>query len=193
MEGILFWIFSVQSVLGGIMTITVNNPVYSALYLIYTFMNASGILFLLGLEFIGIIFLIVYIGAVAILFLFVVMMLNIRVIDLNENITRFLPISLTMGLIFIYESVVVLKKYSNIDELGSDWEDWTLWMVSYTNVERIGQVLYTEYSSWLLIASMILLVAMIGAIVLGIDRQKKIRRQDMYSQMESKWSSSFYN
>lgn len=115
----LFIIFSILCLLSGGLTIIVNNPVYSVLYLIFAFVNASAMIFLLGVEFLAIIFIVVYVGAVAILFLFVVMMLNIRLIDLNENLTKFIPISLIIGGIFLVQATQILSTFSNTDFLSA--------------------------------------------------------------------------
>jgi NADH-quinone oxidoreductase subunit J len=113
----IFGIFSGLCLLSAIMTIIATNPVHSVFYLIFAFVNASALFFLLGVEFLAVIFLIVYVGAVAILFLFVVMMLNIKLVESTESSTRFLPLTLIIGLIFLLQTSLLLDNLSNTNLL----------------------------------------------------------------------------
>ena len=181
----LFIIFSTLMMLGTIMVISSPNPVHSVLYLVFVFCNAAGLFILLSTEFLAIIFMIVYVGAIAILFLFVIMMLNIRIVELNENLLRYLPLGGFIGIIFLLEILLVIEK-----ELGSeipanlayDYINWDKHIVDFTNIEQIGQLLYTNYFFAFIIAGLILLVAMIGAIVLTLHSQSTVKRQDNFKQ-----------
>ena len=185
------------------MTIATSNPVHSVFYLIFTFVNVSALFFLLGVEFLAVIFLIVYVGAVSILFLFVVMMLNIKLVEWTESLTRFVPITLVIGLIFLSQATTLLDSFSNTNLLatpldtpiataeGNLWlsvqfVDWVRSFINFTNAEILGQFLYTDFSYLFLLSSMVLLVAMIGAIILSLDHHRKIKRQDLYSQISTK-------
>lgn len=197
-------IFAILSVISAAMTIATSNPVHSVFYLIFAFLNASALFFLLGVEFLAVIFLIVYVGAVSILFLFVVMMLNIKLVEWTESLTRFVPITLVIGLIFLSQATTLLDSFSNTNLLtttnsletsstGTDnlwlsvpFIDWVRSFINFTNAEILGQFLYTDFSFLFLLSSMILLVAMIGAIILSLDHHRQIRRQDLYSQISTK-------
>lgn len=196
MELNLFLIFAILSIISAAMTIAASNPVHSVFYLIFTFVNVSALFFLLGVEFLAVIFLIVYVGAVSILFLFVVMMLNIKLVEWTESLTRFVPITLVIGLIFLSQATTVLDSFSNTNLLSttstsSSWltiefVDWVRSFINFTNAEILGQFLYTDFSYLFLLSSMILLVAMIGAIILSLDHHRQIKRQDLYSQISTK-------
>lgn len=181
----LFLIFSTLMMLGTIMVISSPNPVHSVLYLVFVFCNAAGLFILLNTEFLAIIFMIVYVGAIAILFLFVIMMLNIRIVELNENLLRYLPLGGFIGIIFLLEILLVIEK-----ELGSEipanlayeYIEWDKHIVDFTNIEQIGHVLYTNYFVAFIVAGLILLVAMIGAIVLTLHSQSTVKKQDNFKQ-----------
>lgn len=198
-------IFAILSVISAAMTIATSNPVHSVFYLIFTFVNVSALFFLLGVEFLAVIFLIVYVGAVSILFLFVVMMLNIKLVEWTESLTRFVPITLVIGLIFLSQATTLLDSFSNTNLLtttnsletptavaeGNLWLtvqfiDWVRSFINFTNAEVLGQFLYTDFSYLFLLSSMVLLVAMIGAIILSLDHHRQIKRQDLYSQISTK-------
>lgn len=212
MELNLFLIFAILSVISAAMTIAASNPVHSVFYLIFTFVNVSALFFLLGVEFLAVIFLIVYVGAVSILFLFVVMMLNIKLVEWTESLTRFVPITLIIGLIFLSQATTLLDSFSNTNllsttdspelstaEAGSylwltiQFVDWVRSFINFTNAEILGQFLYTDFSYLFLLSSMILLVAMIGAIILSLDHHRQIKRQDLYSQISTKSTISLVN
>ena len=203
---IYIWlIFATLSIISAAMTIATSNPVHSVFYLIFTFVNVSALFFLLGVEFLAVIFLIVYVGAVSILFLFVVMMLNIKLVEWTESLTRFVPVTLIIGLIFLSQATTLLDNFSNTNLLitesnstpaaiaeGNLWlsnislVDWVRSFINYTNAEILGQFLYTDFSYLFLLSSMVLLVAMIGAIILSLDHHRQIKRQDLYSQISTK-------
>ncbi len=190
----LFYFFSSLALLSGVMVIQSRNPVHSVLFLILVFFNAAGLLILLGLDFFAMIFLVVYVGAIAVLFLFVVMMLNIKLAEINEKKLRYLPIGGVLGILFLFEILLIvdndlipLVNYSkDISLLTSvkslDFLNWSTKIETVTNIEAIGQIIYTYYFSFFLIASIILLVAMIGAIVLTMQKGVHIKRQQVFLQ-----------
>ena len=147
-ESILFYLFSGIALIASIMVINSKNPVHSVLYLILVFCNSAGLFILLGVEFLAITFIIVYVGAIAILFLFVVMMLNIKLVELNENMLRYLPIGALIGVIFLFEIFLVLE--NNLISLNYNLDPniinnvWDNKVTSYTNIELIGNILYTN-------------------------------------------------
>lgn len=181
----LFMIFSILMIVGSVMVISVPNPIHSVLYLVFVFCNAAGLFILLNTEFLAVIFMIVYVGAIAILFLFVIMMLNIRIVELNENLLRYLPLGGVMGLIFLLEILLVIEKelgYEIPHGLSYEYIEWDKHIVDFTNIEQIGLVLYTNYFYAFMLASLILLVAMIGAIVLTLYSQSTVKKQDNFKQ-----------
>jgi len=251
-ESSLFYLFSTLCILSGIMVIRSKNPVHSVLFLILVFCNASGLLILLGLDFFAMVFLVVYVGAIAVLFLFVVMMLNIKLVEINENILRYLPIGGLIGLIFLFEIFLIIdsdlipilgfpKKFSTdfflssglfnaflvslfsircifnfqedilltvlafkldldrflmesslffeevvqIHQQISDpffFTQWSNLVNASSNIESIGVLIYTYYFYFFLLASLILLVSMIGAIVLTMHRGVEVKRQEIFEQ-----------
>ena len=225
---VLFYLFSALSLISGVMVITARNPVHSVLFLILVFCNAAGLLILLELDFFAMIFLVVYVGAIAVLFLFVVMMLNIKLSEVNENILRYLPIGGLIGILFLFEILIIVdndfipvlafeNSTSGISALEvfvykirgilsaspaeysqdllnliaptldswnplSEYVEWTTKIESVTNIESLGQILYTYYFYYFIVSSFILLIAMIGAIVLTMHKGVFVRRQEVYEQ-----------
>ena len=187
----LFYLFSSLTLLSGIMVIQARNPVHSVLFLILVFFNAAGLLVLLGLDFFAMIFLVV--GAIAVLFLFVVMMLNIKLAEINEKRLRYLPIGGLLGLLFLFEILLIVDNdlipllfYDNIQAFAEYRElnfiDWSNTIHTVTNIQAIGNILYTYYFYYFLLSSIILLVAMIGAIVLTMQKGIRIKRQQVFLQ-----------
>lgn len=179
--------------LSGIMVIQARNPVHSVLFLILVFFNAAGLLVLLNLDFFAMIFLVVYVGAIAVLFLFVVMMLNIKLAEINEKRLRYLPIGGLLGLLFLFEVLVIVDNdlipllfYQNseafLEYRHLHFTDWAMNIHTVPNIKALGNVLYTYYFSYFLLASIILLVAMIGAIVLTMQKGLRIKRQQVFLQ-----------
>lgn len=189
----LFYLFSSLALISGVMVIQARNPVHSVLFLILVFFNSAGLLILLGLDFFAMIFLVVYVGAIAVLFLFVVMMLNIKLAEINEKKLRYLPIGGLLGLLFLFEiflivdndliPLLILKNPQLLKDLtAGDFIEWSTFTTTVTNIEAIGQSLYTYYFYFFLLASLILLVAMIGAIVLTMHKGVHIKRQQIFEQ-----------
>jgi|TARA_B110000967_G_scaffold208398_1_gene260439 NADH:ubiquinone oxidoreductase subunit 6 (subunit J) len=253
MLSVLFYVFACFALLSGVMVIRAKNPVYSVLFLILVFCNVSGLLLLLNLDFFAMVFLVVYVGAIAVLFLFVVMMLNVKLAEINDNILRYLPIGGVFGLLFLGEIILLLEQdlvpvifyqtqlalplaeqwfmfgifillsfYNffwlvmsqpwNIFSAMSQWNiqwlqlkercqsyetlmrsdasslnalEYVVWpqtMDQTTTISTIGHVVYTYYLIFFLCASIILLIAMIGSIVLTMHKGVFVKRQDVFEQ-----------
>ena len=171
------------------MVIRAKNPVHSVLFLILVFCNSAALLVLLGLDFFAMILLVVYVGAIAVLFLFVVMMLNIKIAEIHENVLRYLPVGGIIGLIFLVEIFLIVDNdYLPLFEpviMNTNFFTYTAYaskIQSWTNIESVGNLLYTTYFLLFLVSSLILLVAMIGAIVLTMHKTAKVKRQDVFQQ-----------
>jgi NADH:ubiquinone oxidoreductase subunit 6 (subunit J) len=191
----LFYLFSSLTLISGALVIQARNPVHSVLFLILVFFNASGLLVLLGLDFFALIFLVVYVGAIAVLFLFVVMMLNIRVAEISERRLRYLPVGGVLGVLFLFEICILIDNdlipllYYNIEDTSLlqnyndlSFIDWRTYLSTSHTIEALGNLIYTYYFYFFLVASLILLVAMIGAIVLTMQKGIRIKRQQVFLQ-----------
>ena len=179
-----FYVFASVTVASAFMVITSRNPVYSVLFLILAFFNSAGLFLLLGAEFLAMILVIVYVGAVAVLFLFVVMMLDIDFAELKEGFTQYLPIGALIGLVFVIELVLVVGAWSLGDlQVAPAASPIPLEGSGVTNTEALGRVLFTKYVFYLEAAGVLLLVAMIGAIVLTLRAREGVRRQSPAEQI----------
>jgi len=172
LEAIAFYFFSAVLLFSAVAVIGSRNPVHSVLFLILSFFNAAGLFVLLGAEFLGMILVVVYVGAVAVLFLFVVMMLDIDFAELKRGALQYLPFGALIGLVLAAELVIA----------GSAWKvkaavPLAKGAPALSNTEALGQVLYTDYVYYFQIAGLVLLVAMIGAIVLTLRSRPGVRRQ----------------
>ena len=186
----LYKLFSILTILSSIMLILTINPVHAVLYLIITFINAAILFLFLGLEFISIIILIVYIGAVAILFLFVVMMLNIKLIEIQENLIRFIPISIIVSLLFFFEIYTILSNIVEYHDRFFLLEKWDNYIFFFTNIYKLAQIFFAHFYFEFLISGLILLIAMIGAIVLCINKNNLFKKQDLYSQINTQMDTA---
>jgi NADH-ubiquinone oxidoreductase chain 6 len=192
----LFSLFSSIALVSALMVIRAKNPVHSVLFLILVFCNTSGLLVLLGLDFFAMILLVVYVGAIAVLFLFVVMMLNIKIAEIHENVLRYLPVGGIIGLIFLLEVFLIVDNdYIPIlpSKFSTNYITYTAYagkIQSWTNIESIGNLLYTTYFLLFLVSSLILLVAMIGAIVLTMHKTTRVKRQDVFEQNATDFKST---
>jgi NADH-quinone oxidoreductase subunit J len=177
---LFFYLFSALLIGAAFMVISARNPVHSVLFLIVAFFNSAGLFILLGAEFLAMILVIVYVGAVAVLFLFVVMMLDVDFAELKQGFLQYLPVGATLGLVVLIEIALVV---------GS----WTIGPVSLenvatpmppgmTNTMALGRVLYTQYVYLFQAAGLILLTAMVGAIVLTLRHKPGVKRQDIAKQ-----------
>ena len=183
---ITFYLFSAILLLSSLMVISTKNPVHSVLFLILAFLNAAGIFVILHAEFLAMILIIVYVGAVAVLFLFVVMMLDFKTSLEKDNILQYMPIGLLIGLVFIAELVIVLINtrldLSNIQILSNPLDNFS----DQSNTEAIGSILYTNYVLYFQLSGVILLVAMIGSIVLTLRDREGVKRQIVSEQVDRK-------
>ena len=169
-ESLFFYIFAGVTCLAGLMVISSRNPVHSVLFLILAFFNSAGLFVLLGAEFLAMLLVVVYVGAVAVLFLFVVMMLDINFAELREGFQRYMPLGLGVGGILLTE---ILFVFFNREEMPENMK-----LVSeVSNTRALGRVLYTDYIYLFQVAGLILLVAMIGAITLTLRRRENVRKQ----------------
>ena len=175
-----FYLFAGILVLSSILVITAKNPVHSVLFLILAFFNSAGLFILLGAEFVGMIMVIVYVGAVAVLFLFVVMMLDISFADLRKGAMQYVPFGLIIGAVLLFEFIAVFGSWQLTDQklenLGSPTPE------GVTNTEALGRLIYTDYILAFQGAGLILFVAMVGAIVLTHRRRPGVRRQSVAEQ-----------
>lgn len=174
---LFFYLFSAVLVGSAVMVIASRNPVHSVLFLILAFVNASGLFILLGAEFLAMILVVVYVGAVAVLFLFVIMMLDVDFAELREGFLEYLPVGLLVGAIFLAELLLVAGGWVINPTVAKSITAPIPGNVS--NTEAIGLVLYTTYIHYFQIAALVLLVAMIGAIVLTLRHKTNVKRQNI--------------
>jgi len=176
-----FYLFAGLCVASAFMVIAAKNPVHSVLYLILAFVNASGLFVMMGAEFLAMILIVVYVGAVAVLFLFVVMMLDVDFAELKQGSLQYLPIGLLIGGIFLAELFLVVGAW--VIGPGVPQAITSPIPATMSNTEAIGLVLYTKYIYFFEAAGMILLVAMVGAIVLTLQHRVRVRRQIVAEQV----------
>ena len=188
---LFFYLFSFIMIASAFMVILSRNPVHSVLFLILCFFNSAGIFLILGAEFLAFILVIVYVGAVAVLFLFVVMMLDVEFKSISSTVISYLPIGMTIGVIVLAELMLVLftwkRDYSVTENLSLTTD------TQYSNTEIIGLVLYTDHILFFQLAGLILLASMIGAIVLTVNHRPSAKRQDIKKQVERDAESSIKN
>src|SRR5262245_50554559 len=180
-QALAFYLFAAVAVASGVMVIGARNPVHSVLFLILAFFNSAGLFVLLGAECLAMSLVVVYVGAVAVLFLFVVMMLDINFVALREGFLRYLPIGALIGLILLAELVLVFGAWAvapSAPQLAIAPME-----TGVTNAQALGRVLYTKYFYLFQTAGLILLVAMIGAIVLTLRQREGVRRQSIVAQV----------
>jgi NADH-quinone oxidoreductase subunit J len=176
-----FYLFAGLCVASAFMVIAAKNPVHSVLYLILAFVNASGLFVMMGAEFLAMILIVVYVGAVAVLFLFVVMMLDVDFAELRQGALQYLPMGLLIGGIFLAELFLVVGAW--VIKPGIQQTIVAPIPKAVSNTEAIGLVLYTQYVHFFQAAGMILLVAMIGAIMLTLRHKERVRRQNVADQV----------
>jgi len=181
-QAICFYVFAAIAVASGVMVIAARNPVHSVLFLILAFFNAAGLFVLMGAEFLAMILVIVYVGAVAVLFLFVVMMLDIDFARLRSGVVRYLPLGATVGIILAVELVLMFAAWVFAPEVGQALAAPAPGP-HVTNTAALGDLLYTKYVYAFQAAGLILLTAMIGAIVLTLRHKPDVRRQKIAAQV----------
>lgn len=181
-QAIAFYLFAGILVLSALMVISARNPVHSVLFLILAFFNAAGLFVMLGAEFIGMILVIVYVGAVAVLFLFVVMMLDINFKDLRKGAMQYVPVGLLIGSILLFELVTLYGVWVTVPNVSANLDVPMSDFAGVENTKALGMVLYTDYVFAFEVSGLILFVAMIGAIVLTHRTRPDVRRQKVSSQ-----------
>lgn len=174
---IAFWMIAAIIVFSAMFVIAARNPVHSVLWLILTFFSAAGLLVLIGAEFLAMLLIVVYVGAVAVLFLFVVMMLDVDFVELKQGTLRYWPFALTVGVILLAE--LALVAFSGGAPAAGDMNASPN---APTNAEAIGRVMYTDYLLLFQLSGIVLLIAMVGAIVLTLRHRPHIKRQDIAKQ-----------
>ncbi len=183
LQALAFYVFAFVAMASATMVVVSRNPVYSVLFLILAFFNAAALFVLIGAEFIAMILVIVYVGAVAVLFLFVVMMLDINLTELREGFLKYLPVGAMIGIVLLLEILlglgVIGSNATTLAGLGKAGSP----VVAIDNTRAIGRVLYTQYFYLFQVAGVVLLVAMIGAIVLTLRTRPGIRRQRIGEQL----------
>ncbi len=178
---LFFYLFASVAVASAVMVIASRNPVHSVLFLILCFFNAAGLFILMGAEFLAMILVVVYVGAVAVLFLFVVMMLDVDFVELRQGMLNYLPVGATIGLIVLVELALVVGSWAvSPDTIAAAAAPAAS---GITNTEALGQILYTKYVYYFEASGLILLVAMIGAIVLTLRHKVGVKRQDVSAQV----------
>ena len=175
-QALAFYLFAAVTVAAAFMVIVARNPVHSVLFLILTFFNAAGLFVLIGAEFLAMILVVVYVGAVAVLFLFVVMMLDIDFVELRQGFLQYVPIGAVIGLILMAELILVIGANGAVDGAAGNVLSSSFPVVSdVSNADALGRLIYTEFAYLFEAAGMVLLVAMIGAIVLTLRQRPGVR------------------
>ena len=183
LQGITFYIFATIAVAGGVMVVAARNPVHSVLFLILTFFTTAALFVLIGAEFLAMVLVVVYVGAVAVLFLFVVMMLDINFVEMREGFLQYMPIGMLVGIIFLAELLMVLGTASISPEVLATGTEPIPNLTQRQNTAAIGDVIYTKYIYAFQSAGMILLTAMVGAIVLTLRQRPGVRKQKVADQL----------
>ena len=181
LSSLFFYLFSAVTIAASVMVIGARNPVHSVLFLILAFFNTAGLFVLLGAEFLAMILVIVYVGAVAVLFLFVVMMLDVDFVELRQGFLSYLPVGGLVGFVLLAELLVVFSGWAFAPHTATH----VVVPISgaMTNTAALGDVLYTRYIFFFQAAGMVLLVAMVGAIVLTLRHKPNVRRQSIADQV----------
>ncbi|MBV7393505.1 NADH-quinone oxidoreductase subunit J [Mameliella sediminis] len=176
-----FYLFALGAIAGGLFTVVSRNPVHSVLWLILAFLSAAGLFVLMGAEFVAMLLIIVYVGAVAVLFLFVVMMLDVDFAELKAEMAKYMPLALLIGLVILMQLAMAFGAWQSSDmaaaQLAQPMPE------GMHNTQALGMILYDDYFLLFQLAGLILLVAMIGAIVLTLRHRQDVKRQDVLAQM----------
>ncbi|MFY8106666.1 MAG: NADH-quinone oxidoreductase subunit J [Elstera sp.] len=183
LQTLSFYIFASICVASGVMVISSRNPVHAVLYLILAFFNAAGLFVLMGAEFLAMLLVVVYVGAVAVLFLFVVMMLDINFTELRQGFLQYLPIGGLVGFILLVELLLVLGSWAVSPDAGAALVATNATVGGPTNSHALGRLIYTHYAFLFQCAGLILLIAMIGAIVLTLRERVGVKRQNVGRQI----------
>ena len=178
---LVFYLFAISVVIGGLMTVVSRNPVHSVLWLILAFISSAGLFVLLGAEFVAMLLMIVYVGAVAVLFLFVVMMLDVDFAELKAEMTKYMPLALLIGVVLLMQLGIAFGVWESADTAQALRQAETPSDVH--NTKALGLLLYDRYFLLFQLSGLILLVAMVGAIVLTLRHRSDVKRQDVLAQM----------
>jgi NADH-quinone oxidoreductase subunit J len=179
-----FYVFAIIAVASGLMVISSRNPVHSVLFLILAFVNAAGLFMLAGAEFLALILIVVYVGAVAVLFLFVVMMLDVDFGSMRQGFLQYMPVGAVIGIIMLLELLLVAGSFAIAPHLAST--NTIPITAGVSNIRLLGDAIYTRYVFIFEAAGGVLLVAMIGAIVLTLQHRRDVKRQDPARQSRRK-------
>jgi NADH-quinone oxidoreductase subunit J len=182
-HALTFYLFAVVAVVSGLLVVTSRNPVHSVLWLILAFFNGAGLFVLMGAEFVAMLVVVVYVGAVAVLFLFVVMMLDINLLGLREGMQRYLPVGAALAVVLVIEMGLLFANWSFAGEAMTLRAAPTPDVAEVNNTEALGNLLYTQYVYLFQVSGLILFVAMIGAIVLTLRVNPNVRRQSIGRQV----------
>jgi NADH-quinone oxidoreductase subunit J len=182
-QALAFYLFALVAVGAAVMVVSSRNPVHAVLFLILAFFNAAALFILMGAEFLGMILVVVYVGAVAVMFLFVVMMLDINFAELRQGFLKYLPIGAVVGLVLLVELLIVLGGWTLAPEAAASIRSPAPGAEQMTNTRALGQLIYTHYLFAFQGAGVILLISMVGAIVLTLRRREGVRRQDISAQV----------
>ncbi|MEL6783134.1 MAG: NADH-quinone oxidoreductase subunit J [Pseudomonadota bacterium] len=180
---LFFYLFATITVASAFMVIASRNPVHSVLFLILAFFNAAGLFMLMGAEFLALILIVVYVGAVAVLFLFVVMMLDVDFAEMREGVLQYLPIGGVIGAILAIELILVFAGMTVGPVAGGEAVQPIPDMAETSNIKALGDLLYTKYIFYFQMAGLVLLVAMVGAIVLTLSHRPDVKRQNVAEQV----------
>ncbi len=178
-----FYLFAITVVTAGLFVVVSRNPVHSVLWLILAFLSSAGLFVLLGAEFVAMLMIIVYVGAVAVLFLFVVMMLDVDFAELRGELAKFVPLALLIGVILLMQLALIFGVWQGAENASALRDAVTPDLNETHNTAALGQLIYTKYIYLFQASGLILLVAMIGAIVLTLRHREDIKRQDILSQI----------
>ena len=176
---LFFYLFSAICIASAVMVIASRNPVHSVLYLILAFVNAAALFVMMGAEFLAMILIVVYVGAVAVLFLFVVMMLDVDFVELRQGSLQYLPVGAVVGVIFLVELLLVVGAWTFGAGAPKAITAAIPAVADVTNTEALGLVLYTRYVYFFQASGLVLLIAMIGAIVLTLQHRRGVKRQNI--------------
>lgn len=179
MELIIYFL-EILGIISSIMVIGFKNPVHSVFSLILTFCISSCLLLAINIDFLAIIFIVVYVGAIAVLFLFVVMMLNIKLVQFTESIIRYIPFGIILCIIFVNEIYFINLKFNIINDIQNDWINYFKYSDS---IILIGEILYTNFIHLFILSSLILLIAMIGTINITLYHASNVKRQNISTQL----------
>jgi NADH-quinone oxidoreductase subunit J len=187
-QALAFYLFAAVTVASAVMVITAKNPVHSVLFLVLAFFNTAGLFVLMGAEFLAMLLVVVYCGAVTVLFLFVVMMLDINFVELRQGFLQYMPLGATIGIILLAELAVIFGGWHFAPEAAKAGASPIPAVETMSNTHAIGAILYTDYIYLFQAAGLVLLVGMIGAIVLTHRKRTGVRRQVIADQINLKAS-----